>query len=239
MVRFRHIFPILVKEAASLSTLAAGAKRLSKVVKAPSRMALGPGEVGAGAGTLPFKTFRSGAKNIAKGIVPEAQLSSYIENFNGPWRGNIYIPKGGSYRAMKNNPMLQDTVPALSGQGQHGFNTVTRLHEGFERAVTPTSMLSYGTGHMSPDVLLKEHNLLAKMTGKGAEETRGAFQSIRSGVGESNLVKSNLIDAYGPRFNNFQYGQGEKIPKAMRKDLTKKLKAKAQDQMRAQLVTNQ
>lgn len=69
--------------------------------------------------------------------------------------------------------------------------------------------------------------MLARMTGPGAQEARDVFSKMRHSSGEAEAFSGVLQDAFGPRMANFQYGQGEKIPKAMRNRLFDHIKKMA------------
>lgn len=115
----------------------------------------------------------------------------------------------------------------ISKPGRAALHDATVMHEQFERAVRPRDMnLAYITnrGHRSTDVLAKEHNMLSRLEGPGADEARKTFRGYRQASGETAELQNLLVDTYGHRAAQFMQ-EGRKIPKAMRKDLLRKIRA--------------
>jgi hypothetical protein len=111
------------------------------------------------------------------------------------------------------------TGKKLSPEARKAVNVASLHHEGFERAAMKKGRrMSYGYGHASPEVLAKEHNLYARLTGKGADEARAAIQNVRGQAGDAEALNKLLKKRFGARAG-ITYGQGQKIPKAMRKAL--------------------
>ncbi len=127
--------------------------------------------------------------------------------------GHILMPPGGATAKFKEIG-VDNKGNALA---QKATNIITGLHEGYERAVrTPNPVYS----HLSPEVLLKEHNLLAGLTGKGATEGRASFQNLREISGEGMTHGSGILARYGEKAAPYAvFGEGKKLPKAMRKDI--------------------
>ena len=95
-------------------------------------------------------------------------------------------------------------------------------HELFERGAPKKIQKVFS--HRHPNVLLKEHNLLSKLEGPGAEYTRRTMRAGRERTGENRFIRQLVGDAYGPRASQFLQ-EGRKIPKAMRKNLERKIAA--------------
>jgi len=111
------------------------------------------------------------------------------------------------------------TDQKLTPQGKKGINVAAAMHEQFERAAMKNKRpVQYGYGHASPEVLAKEHNMLAKLTGPGAKETQQAMTKVREMSGDSAALNRLLKKRFGERAA-IEYGKGQKIPKAMRKAL--------------------
>lgn len=164
-------------------------------------------------------------------------------------QGRIIMPKGGSAarlqdaeraavqvgRAVRTNPdaprvqqRLQEawgipplefpaTTTQLSPAGRRAINVMAGLHEGHERT-TPLKKYQEFRGHATPDVLLREHNMLATATGPGADEARRLIQNVRKTL-EGDPLRRYIGKRY-PGFD-FAFGEGARIPKAMRKDFMK------------------
>ena len=113
-------------------------------------------------------------------------------------------------------------------EGSHAARALTALagaHELFERKTGTKDIVGGMQGHMSPDVLFKEHNLLSRLTGEGSDHARSLLRSMRVATGESGHVRGMVDEAFGhdPRAQQF-LEEGTKIPKAMRKALLRKVR---------------
>lgn len=94
-------------------------------------------------------------------------------------------------------------------------------HELYERGVKARHVAPIAS-HLSPEVLLKEHNLLSRLTGHGADYTREGMRTMRNTTGEAEHMRNLLNNAFGERATQF-LNEGEKVPKAMRHALRRKL----------------
>ena len=122
--------------------------------------------------------------------------------------GKIVMPPGGFSGYMGSVPK----------GAQRAANIIAGLHEGFERQVPPKYVRDFRS-HGSPDVIHKEHNLLASLSGPGSAEGRRYFQNIRK-YEEGRDLTGKLLDRYGEKAAPWAtYGEGLKLTKAMRKDL--------------------
>ena len=111
----------------------------------------------------------------------------------------------------------------LSPQGQSAYTGVSAAHEIAERRVHPRNVVGGFYSHVSPDVLLQEHNTLSRLTGPGADEARNMGRAMRMGTGETPHLKNMLTTAFNdPRAAGY-LAEGEKVPKAMRKALLRKI----------------
>lgn len=127
------------------------------------------------------------------------------------------------------------TGTQLTPAGKKGVNVAGIMHEGFERsAMKPGKTMRYGYGHASPEVLAKEHNMLARLTGKGSEETRKAIGKAREISGDSDALNKLLKERFGDRAR-IAFGEGKKIPKAMRKALRRGPVSKTWERMPPQM----
>lgn len=149
--------------------------------------------------------------------------------------GTIMMPAGGMVGFMKRqsrDPMNQMMAgagmghPALpaTGAGAKAVNVLTGIHEGFERRV-PANRVAPVASHMNlADVIVPEHNALTRLTGPGSDEARTYFQALRKGQGyEANTLNDAMTHLYGDRAA-MTFGQGAKIPKAMRRNLGEHMK---------------
>jgi hypothetical protein len=215
------------------------AKVLEHVMEAPTPGAMGIREMAAlnGPGTLP-RPAQMGMLRQRPAIVAEntralggttEQVESIIEQGNaqvegtrqyiGNAGGAILMPPGGmsGWAARANASGALPIVPPAGAAQQRAANILTGVHEGFERS-TKSSPAPYFS-HFSPSVIHKEHNMVAGLEGPGAEEGRKYFQGMRAG-GEGPAHAEQLQVMYGDKAAPWAtYGQGPKLPKAMRKDM--------------------
>lgn len=115
------------------------------------------------------------------------------------------------------------TDKPLSEAGKRALVGAIVSHELAERKV-PWRGYAPVYSHASPDVLLKEHNTISRLTGDGADEARDIMRNMRKNTGESAYL-GRLIGAAipDPRAQQF-LAEGEKVPKAMRKRILQKIR---------------
>lgn len=114
-------------------------------------------------------------------------------------------------------------MPHLGPEGQTAHTGVTAAHEIAERRIRPRNVVGGFYSHLSPDVLLQEHNTLSRLTGPGAAEARNVIRSQRALSGEAPHLQNMVTTAFNdPRAASF-LAEGEKVPKAMRKALLRKI----------------
>lgn len=160
-----------------------------------------------------------GYEEIAASRAEPRRQSSLAKNFGGR---TLSVPGGAvgsqNYLRSRGQPL---PAPPSSGQGQRAVNISTGLHEGFEKGVR-SHRLAPGFGHHSPDVLMKEHNMLQKMTGPGADEARSHFKKLRDVGGDADALMGTVRELYGPRGEAYVKEHG--FSKAMRKNLTRQVR---------------
>jgi hypothetical protein len=182
--------------------------------------------MGGGAVTVPTKGmlghmapgFERAAKNTL-GDTPETVAIARQGMANAqamPKKPAILLPKGGAPQLQSQMGIDVPTNPQAMRAHAYAFGH----HEGFERAVKPHEQ-AYGHGHLSPNVLMKEHNMLSKMTGAGAEEARAGIRGLRETAGDMGAVRGGAERLYGPQASQF-FGPDQRVPKAMMKDFTRR-----------------
>lgn len=111
------------------------------------------------------------------------------------------------------------------GVQQKAISGMAGAHELFERGVHPRDVLpvmSYN-GHVSPQVLMHEHNMVQRATGPGAKGAAGALRNARIATGESRGLRNLLHETMGPRSAEFFQGNA-KIPKAVKKGVLRQVR---------------
>lgn len=225
---YPSFFDELRKIAATVGELAAGVRRLNPIRIKPTGSLYSKVLPAAGG----YLTHPSPAQ--ALGVVQHApsaeranQLGHMVASHMGVTPEHLQSALEPAYTNAPRMIAIQKgegVLPTLTGvsspEGKRALHNAAVLHEGFERAVKPHQVaMNY---HLSdPQVISKEHNLMARMTGPGAEETVQGMQDLRRMTGESAAFHDtlhrafpNLPEGYGV------YGTGEKIRPAMRKRLT-------------------
>lgn len=135
--------------------------------------------------------------------------------------GTILSPRGGAAGQFQGMARAAGEGLAgtkeMSGAGKKALNLVGIAHEAAERT-TPQRFIAPFSSHMSPDVLVREHNILSTLKGEGAGEARKYMRGLRDLTGETGAMKEIFNKRFGDRGAEFLQ-EGKKVPKAMRKRL--------------------
>jgi DNA ligase D-like protein (predicted 3'-phosphoesterase) len=115
--------------------------------------------------------------------------------------------KGGAVRATKD--FVEQNPKLLSGKNKKIINYLGLMHEGFEANVKKPS--NFFT-HASPEVLLKEHNLITTLP-KKYKSAGNYFRGIRSVSGESDIMQNTIQ-------HGFEYGKSSRFSRHAIKRLT-------------------
>lgn len=223
-----------VREAATVDQLQAGFRRLAptrvpvktlaRSLPRPDRSQVFTAAAGGGAALPPAGALK--AMWGQNGYL-EDEIRELLQAYPKQMRGQIFLPRGvrGSVGAL--SLAAPGVAPKnMSGAGQRATNVAVGLHEGFERGVKPSEVQPV-FGHLSPKVLLNEHNMISRMTGPGSDEARNLFTQMRSSPipdaphGEMGHIRKRFVDYYGPRAEEF-FQPGAKIPAAMRRDFVRR-----------------
>lgn len=223
---------IALKHAAPIDELQAGFRRL-RMTRVPVK-SLAKAEVFRGQPSSALaKNTGAGATVVSRAVqrglfehdgVPRTiqDTPAFLEIANQMPHGQILVPHGVRGSSGVLNRSLGIDVPPV---GRRGFNVGVGLHEGFERGVKPDELAPIFS-HASPKVLLNEHNMLARMTGPGSDETRAAFKLMRANQNEEASIRRSMMNYYGPRASEF-LRPDMKVPAAMRRDFIAKQHARA------------
>lgn len=142
-------------------------------------------------------------------------------------QGAILPAKGNAAdatRRMQSMGVPLKDVGQLTPDQHKMFNSIFAGHEMDELAVKPaTAML--GAGHLSPDVILREHNRLVTMPSSYAP-VKEQMQGMRR------FVESPLLETAG-----IQYGEGERLSRHARKRITQMMEEQSLPRTMAQLET--
>ena len=118
-------------------------------------------------------------------------------------------------------------APILRGPAREGLLHTSILHEGFERAAKTNPLFHKSYHHAGPGVILREMNLVNRLTGPGSNAVREAHNRVRTSALprerlEYDLVREHLLKNYGPRALRY-IEPGSRMPRAMRKDMVRRM----------------
>jgi hypothetical protein len=170
------------------------------------------------------KEIRKNRKSTAKNIKHYGARTLSPTEMGSAGFGAIGLDEGAISKML---PALGN-VPRKSGNKSTDKINLRALvaaagsHELAERAVKSKDVTRYAS-HLSPDVLMKEHNLLSRLEGPGADYARKVMRNTRRISGEAEDMEALLVEAFGPRASQF-IQEGEKVPSAMRKALLSELR---------------
>jgi hypothetical protein len=229
------------KLSASVDTLVAGLKRL-RITKSPT-MSMGPAYLIPEAKRLRgARSLMGELKNagITDGVPDPAELKTLLHDdamqtspvmHHGRPSSGIYWPSHGGLSELlarvKKSGGLPASVHIPTGAGARAANAITGIHESHESKV-PARYASDFYHHLSPMVVLREHNAITTLTGKGAADAKKTFQSLREGK-EAPALKE-MLRKYDP---NFEYGSSARLPRSVVKRVGRDYRAATPDRIRA------
>ncbi len=201
----------LGKIAATLRDIRRGAKRVSGITDFPSSTPL---LSQFGALTIPTKSHGSLKQRpevskiqaLQKALMPPEVTALAEKELERAGR------EVGAGKILMSPGVSKSLDPAASKRLSKNLEAFTALHESAERGVKAQA----GSLHLSPQVLMKDMNLLHKLKGPGAEELAESMGGLRAP--EFAHLREQASAAMGPRAEQFMQ-PGSKIPKAMRKAL--------------------
>lgn len=201
---WRAFFDEIEKIAVSMKEIRQAAKRIRGVVRLPSHLeALG----GLYAPTTKQMT-SAGTKKLSdlQTAALGKETIKQMEQVLAP----LYKKHPGKILSSPNVGRVLD--PTIRGSRVKNLEAFVHLHEAAERAATsrpiPASL------HTSPEVLIKDKNLLARLTGRGSGGVKRSIGELRQP--EFDFLQQQMTKAFGPEAQKF-FEPGAKIPKAMRK----------------------
>lgn len=139
-----------------------------------------------------------------------ADVSSWGSTMFSPGKGDAKKFFGKTMGEVSAPQKVQKAIGAVKTPEQRkAMEAVMKGHEVAESQVKPTSSF-LGFGHLSPDVILREHNMITTLP-ESAAPVRKAVMAIR-GLGEAPALKAGT---------GFEFGKGQRISRHARKHLTK------------------
>lgn len=149
--------------------------------------------------------------------------------------GKIQQPHGGAIRALTTKPKMESIsklfmnkkqksnlakyrtqmmnlpVKSISKEDKEMINRIGLMHEGAEIKVKKRNVAPIRS-HVSPEVLLKEHNMIITLDPKKYPGSINFFKTLRNITGENKLLSSI--------YPGFKYGQGSRLSRHKIKGMT-------------------
>lgn len=158
--------------------------------------------------------YRANLDDMREGVAPLVGVAKQ----HSPSGKVIFMGRGGGGRAIQQaaqdtssiyggigdmNPLFRiaKKYKRMGGRNKEMVNRVSYLHEGAEASIRPRSVLQVGS-HYSPEVLLKEHNMIRTLP-KKYSGTKNFYRELRGAVHESDMLSSGY-----PRF---RYGESPRL----------------------------
>ena len=146
--------------------------------------------------------------------------TQHMSNMYGAAKGQVIVHPETIQRAAR-------YIPGAHPNPHHdATGALVGAHELFERGVKKRDQAPMGSffTHNAPNVLLKEHNLMSRMTGEGADSAVQTIRALRAANGEDVGLRGIVDRAMrDPRAQQF-LAPGEKVPKAMRKAIDRRIR---------------
>lgn len=118
-----------------------------------------------------------------------------------------------------NPPLKQLGLPTIptprTGEGQRALNALVHAHEAAEAAAFRLPRTTHLNTHADPSVITKEHQMLSRLVGPGAEEGTRYVKALRAHA-EAPIFANVVRTITGGRGGYHEYGS-KKLPKALRK----------------------
>jgi hypothetical protein len=169
-------------------------------------------------GVTPPAMFTRGTlspSGINKKIAPTLPNPGFVK----PSLGKIVTEKGQNPSQILLEAIGQKTAP---GYGKKMLNATVLRHEADEvasKVVDHSFVKAYG--HINAGVILKEHNIIKALEGKGAKQVKQIFTHLRTRPGaENSTIQKSLKDL------NFDYGKSPRLSRHAIKRITNIIKDK-------------
>lgn len=138
-----------------------------------------------------------------------------MERKHTPPAGIFSIPRGDATSLLRRSGA---PLPEFTPGQRKMLDAVAKGHELDELQLRHVSPMTYTWGHVSPEVLFREHNKIVTMP-PDMDPVRRATQGLRQATGEAEVLRDALQD-FG-----FTFGEGERLSPAMRKAMTAHLES--------------
>jgi len=137
-----------------------------------------------------------------------------------PTAGKTLTPRGVNPGEVVAEAMGRD-FSKLKPNQKRLMNALTLRHEAAESAVKDTNFaFNAAAQHRGPEVILKEHNQVRNLSGKGSKKVKKIFRQARTSGPEERTIQQN-IPALG-----FEYGKSERLSRHAIKRISESLNKK-------------
>lgn len=127
--------------------------------------------------------------------------------------GVFRTPRGDAARFLRQSG---GSVPEFTPEQHKMFDAVVKGHELDELQLQTPSHVTAAWGHMSPEVLFREHNKIVTMP-PDMDPVRRTVQGMRQSSGESAVLNEHL------RPFGFTFGEGDRLSPSMREAMRQHL----------------
>lgn len=164
-------------------------------------------------------------EGITSGIPNKKTLPKFLSGTGGDVKGTplkgiagklIFPKKKDAYHAVRDK-LGPDRLPAMNGRQRKTFNAIIKSHEVAESSAKYHPKFFEQAHHMSPSVILREHNVLRGLPEKGKKEMTALFKSFRTDLDTS----ANVISKQFPKFT---YGDSPRLSRHAIKRMSEKFK---------------
>jgi hypothetical protein len=166
-----------------------------------------------------LKKIKPGPQSMPLGPVTTAfpksqEAKSLIKNMLGDVPSGKIFAKGDASKLLKDKGLLKEK---LSPENKNMFNKLMLMHEEIERKAGKKAkeLVNFNT-HGSPDVILRESNLLATLP-KEHQALKDVFKTVRNLDQTKNILENSI--------KGFRYG-GQRYSRHARKRMNEILKEK-------------
>lgn len=165
-----------------------------------------------------------------RAAIEASVAASPARGFSTATKGMILTPEAGDAKRFLQQipegafPGLGKSLKQVKSPAQRkALEAVIKGHEMAESQVKPTASFM-GFGHLSPDVILREHNIIQTLP-RGMKRAAGPLRKMRKGR-EAAALKE---------VTGFEFGKGKRISRHARKHLTRMMDEAAAPHVKANM----
>jgi hypothetical protein len=183
-----------------------------------------------------FVGYNKDVKGFAAATGQDVNQIMNTQKVIGVSPGKVRAPKKGDalrfFRGTASKMNGVDLGPKVefTGRQRRMLDGVTKGHE-VDETIVKNKAEFMPLGHLSPDVILREHNKIVTMP-EEFEPVRRFLRKVRNTLGEAPVAEAHMNNASGPK--GFTYGRGQRLSRHARKRMTDILERKNNEMIAAQ-----